>query len=83
MKSIIEELFLSKNMDLAKADGELFQTADELIIAYNDYNKVIEYNYKHTIRTKKQSILGVNFYLNLAESCMDDELRLKALKRFI
>ena len=29
---------------------ELYQTADELIIAYNSSKKFIDYNYKHTIR---------------------------------
>jgi hypothetical protein len=31
-------------------DAELYQTADELIMAYLHGKKFIDYNYKHTIR---------------------------------
>jgi len=31
-------------------DAELYQTADELILAFLHNRKIIDYNYKHTIR---------------------------------
>lgn len=47
-------------------NGELYQTADELIIAYNYNLKLFDYNYKHTIRTKyPEKVYGADFYLNI------------------
>ncbi len=55
-------------------DAELYQTADELIIAYLHNKKIIDYNYKHTIRFFKNDKIdsdpdalypGSEFYLKV------------------
>lgn len=51
---------------------ELYQTADELIIAYNHGHKIIEYNFKHTIRTRHiEKIFGLDFYCNVINNCKE------------
>lgn len=38
--------------DYVNIQPELYQTVDELIISYNHNTRAIDYNYKHTIRTR-------------------------------
>lgn len=59
-------------------DEQLYQTADELILAFLHNKKFIDYNYKHTIRFKKNDKIdsdsegfypGSDFYLKVIENC--------------
>ncbi len=86
MKEVITKIFLDpKEMDdYASIPAELYQTADELIIAYNHNNKVIEYNYKHTIRIRSlDPIVGIEFYTKIIENCKNKEMVEKSIHRFI
>ncbi len=52
--------------DYVSIQPELYQTVDELIIAYNNSSKIIEYNYKHTIRLRSlDPIFGIEFYVKV------------------
>lgn len=67
-----------------KISPNLYQTVDELIIAYNYYNRSIEYNTKHSIRSlKTHDMVGLEFYLDVATGCDNNEMVDKSLRRFI
>lgn len=63
---------------------DLYQTADELIIAYNHHYNLIDYNYKHTIRTRSvEKTYGLDFYINVINLCNNKEIVEKALHRLV
>ena len=74
-------------------DMDHYDTIDELILCYLHNKKIIEYNYKHTIRYKRNEFfleddkmfLGMSFYLKCIElnHSHHSEVRTKAIKRLI
>ena len=70
--------------DYSTIPPELYQTADELIIAYNHQIKSIEYNYKHTIRVKSlENIFGYEFYINVINNSKQRDIVEKSIHRLI
>lgn len=85
-KEVILKIFLDpKEMDdYSTIPAELYQTADELLIAYNHQTKSIEYNYKHTIRVKSlENIFGYEFYINVINNCKQRDIVEKSIHRLI
>ena len=86
IKEVIDKIFLNPGEmeGWASISPELYQTADELIVACNHNSKVIDYNYKHTIRTKyPDRIYGLDFYMHLINNCKDMEMVTKAIHRLV
>ena len=74
-------------------DMDHYDTIDELILCYLHTKKIIEYNYKHTIRYKKNEFfldddkmfLGMNFYLKCIEHNHEkySDVVIKAIRRLV
>jgi hypothetical protein len=92
---IIKNIFESDEMmeGYKEIDMDHYDTIDELILCYLHNKKIIEYNYKHTIRYRKNEFfleedkmfLGINFYLKCIEFNHEkySDVATKAIKRLV
>jgi hypothetical protein len=86
MKELLEKIFLDgKEMeDFQNVGADLYQTVDELLMAYNNNTGLFEYNYKHTIRVRNpERIFGLEFYFNILNNGKNRETVEKAGRRLI
>jgi hypothetical protein len=86
MKEVITKIFLdAREMeDYVSITPELYQTVDELLIAFNHNTKGFDYNYKHTIRVRSlENIFGYEFYINVINNCKQKEIVEKSIHRLV